>query len=178
MIYKHFFGPLLGLTLALGCSATTTESGPCEKTKNGSSCRADGDCCSGSCRWQGGGFCQEAKLDPPPCQEAGDGCTQGSHCCSTVCESDRCVGQQPPSSSNMGTDGGGAGVCRPPGAGCATGRECCTGACADGRCGGGAAVDGGFGGGGGGGFECKKTLAICSSPNECCSRLCVDRRCK
>lgn len=178
---KHLLAPALGIFLALGCSSSSTEAGPCEKTQNGSACRSDGDCCSGSCRWQGGGYCQSANLDPPPCQAEGSGCTQGAHCCSGVCgEGDVCVGQLPPSTGNMAGDAGpSAGGCKGPGSGCGTGRECCTGACQDGRCAGGNGGGGGGGGGGGDPSNCVPVGQSCiAGAAQCCrGALCRNGRC-
>lgn len=168
MLKGALFSSAVVTAVVLGCSSQSTDEGPCTKTQNGYACRSDGDCCSGNCRWQGGGFCQDAKLDPPPCQDALAACTQGSHCCSGVCQGDVCQGQTPSSSPPPPrTDGG---QCKLPGAGCGAGPECCSGGCANGVCLGGIGKpDPG---------PCGGPFALCRIPDECCSGLCVSGRCK
>jgi hypothetical protein len=159
----------VGVLLALGCSSTPEET-VCTKTGLGQSCVRDNDCCSGNCRWQGGGYCQDAKLPPPACQEVGKGCTQGKHCCSGVCENGACLGVDSIPSPPTLTDGGQCGL---PGASCGAGSQCCSGVCAQGAC---AGATGGGGGGGGGG-NCVDTNGRCSIPSQCCRGICRDSKC-
>jgi hypothetical protein len=103
-----------GVCCQAGCNA-----GECASCSlNGSPCRSDSACCSGSCN--GEGRCQEACSDScgqTSCAPSGGDCAQPRDCCAGTCI------------------GGSCGACLALGASCRLDTDCCTLVCgAEGVC--------------------------------------------